>query len=81
MLNFKKMTNFTAEQVQRYKEEECEIFMVRTLQTRKSHLLVILQFKPIVNTILLAVNYYHKGLHLGCCSSPRCVSDFTFKQI
>ena len=26
-------------------------------------------------TELEAVNYYHKELHLGCCSSPRVVSD------
>ena len=24
---------------------------------------------------LEAVNYYHKALHLGCCSSPRSASD------
>ena len=24
---------------------------------------------------LEAVNYYHKVLHLGCCSSPRSASD------
>ena len=26
--------------------------------------------------MLDAVNYYHKALHLGCCSSPRSVSYF-----
>ena len=26
--------------------------------------------------LLEAVNYYHKALHLGCCSSPRSVSYF-----
>ena len=25
--------------------------------------------------MLPAVNYYHKALHLGCCSSPRSASD------
>ena len=25
--------------------------------------------------VLPAVNYYHKALHLGCCSSPRSASD------
>ena len=25
---------------------------------------------------LPAVNYYHKTLHLGCCSSPRSASDY-----
>ena len=25
---------------------------------------------------LKAVNYYHKALHLGCCSSPRPASDY-----
>ena len=25
---------------------------------------------------LEAVNYYHKALHLGCCSSPRSASAF-----
>ena len=44
MLNFQKMNNFNDEQIQRYKHWKCEIFMVRKLQTRKSHLLVILQF-------------------------------------
>ena len=24
----------------------------------------------------VAVNYYHKTLHLGCCSSPRSASGF-----
>ena len=24
---------------------------------------------------LPAVNYYHKALHLGCCSNPRSASD------
>ena len=24
--------------------------------------------------IMEAVNYYHKALHLGCCSSPRSAS-------
>ena len=27
---------------------------------------------------LEAVNYYHKALHLGCCSSPRSASGFIF---
>ena len=26
----------------------------------------------------LAVNYYHKALHLGCCSSPRSASALTY---
>ena len=26
--------------------------------------------------IAAAVNYYHKALHLGCCSSPRPASDY-----
>ena len=25
--------------------------------------------------LLEAVNYYHKALHLGCCSSPRSASE------
>ena len=25
--------------------------------------------------IVTAVNYYHKALHLGCCSSPRSASE------
>ena len=25
---------------------------------------------------LSAVNYYHKALHLGCCSSPRSAADY-----
>ena len=31
---------------------------------------------------LPAVNYYHKALHLGCCSSPRSASTIceSFKQ-
>ena len=24
---------------------------------------------------MIIVNYYHKALHLGCCSSPRSASD------
>ena len=28
---------------------------------------------------LPAVNYYHKALHLGCCSSPRSASAFLVK--
>ena len=27
-----------------------------------------------VKQVFLAVNYYHKALHLGCCSSPRSAS-------
>ena len=34
---------------------------------------------------LTAVNYYHKALHLGCCSSPRSASAYNstveFRQI
>ena len=30
---------------------------------------------------LLAVNYYHKALHLGCCSSPRSAFETDFYQI
>ena len=26
--------------------------------------------------LILAVNYYHKALHLGCCSCPRSASVF-----
>ena len=33
-------------------------------------------FVIIVNGWLEAVNYYHKALHLGCCSSPRSASAF-----
>ena len=25
--------------------------------------------------VIIVNNYYHKALHLGCCSSPRCASD------
>ena len=28
--------------------------------------------------LLPAVNYYHKELHLGCCSSPRSASENAF---
>ena len=28
----------------------------------------------------LAVNYYHKALHLGCCSSPRSTSALLGKS-
>ena len=42
----------------------------RTAATSKMELFVI-----IVNGFQLeAVNYYHKELHLGCCSSPRSAS-------
>ena len=30
---------------------------------------------------LEAVNYYHKGLHLEYCVSPRSVSDFRLKGV
>ena len=31
---------------------------------------------------VIIVNYYHKALHLGCCSSPRSVSDnYNARQI
>ena len=30
--------------------------------------------------MLPAVNYYHKALHLGCCSSPRSASDITWSN-
>ena len=29
--------------------------------------------------LLLTVNYYHKALHLGCCSSPRSASTTEYK--
>ena len=25
--------------------------------------------------VIIAINYYHKVLHLGCCSNPRTASD------
>ena len=31
-------------------------------------------------TSKMAVNYYHKELHLGCCSSPRLASEFFQKN-
>ena len=44
----------------------------KTTATSKTERFVI-----IVNGFQLpAVNYYHKVLHLGCCSSPRSGSDF-----
>ena len=30
--------------------------------------------------LLEAFNYYDKGLHLGCCSSPRSASGFHMKS-
>ena len=32
--------------------------------------------KPNIPLTLSAVNYYHKALHLGCCSSPRSAADY-----
>ena len=40
----------------------------RTTATSKMERFVIIVRLP-------AVNYYHKALHLGCCSSPRSASD------
>ena len=40
----------------------------RTTATSKMERCVIIVRLP-------AVNYYHKALHLGCCSSPRSASD------
>ena len=34
-----------------------------------------------VFVLLKAVNYYHKELHLGCCSSPRSASGLTYRDI
>ena len=31
--------------------------------------------------ILSAVNYYHKVLHLGCCSSPRSTSVVYYNKM
>ena len=42
----------------------------RTAATSKTERFVI-----IINE-LIAVDYYHKGLHLGCCSSPRSACAF-----
>ena len=39
----------------------------RTAATSKIELFMIIKKE--------AVNYYHKVLHLGCCSSPRSVSE------
>ena len=30
---------------------------------------------PRWSALLPAVNYYHKALHIGCCSSPRSASE------
>ena len=37
-------------------------------------LYVYFWFLPIYRYVT-AVNYYHKALHLGCCSSPRSASE------
>ena len=44
----------------------------RTAATSKIELFMIIKKE--------AVNYYHKVLHLGCCSSPRSVSEQAQKQ-
>ena len=44
----------------------------RTAATSKVELFVIIVKR------LEAVNYYHKELHLGCCSSPRSASAVRF---
>ena len=31
--------------------------------------------------LLQAVNYYHKALHLGCCSSPRSASGISLDWV
>ena len=35
----------------------------------------------IIDNGLEAVNFYHKVLHLGCCSSPRFTSDYIQEKV
>ena len=44
----------------------------KTVATSKMERFVIIRLK--------AVNYYHKALHIGCCSSPRSTSDIDHVQ-
>ena len=37
--------------------------------------------KSKIDRFVTIVNYYHKTLHLGCCSSPRSASDLTESKI
>ena len=36
--------------------------------------------RPVSRGLAPAVNYYHKELHLRCCSSPRSASDFDLNK-
>ena len=41
---------------------------------------ISMQRTNLANNWLKAVNYYHKALHLGCCSCPRSASGITVKR-
>ena len=44
--------------------------------------IIVNGFQPLtIITKLPAVNYYHKALHLGCCSHPRSAAGNKFAQI
>ena len=34
-----------------------------------------------IERFVIIVNYYHKALHLGCCSSPRSASNFKYLAV
>ena len=53
---------------------ECFVIIVNGFQP-----ITISQSTP--SWMLPAVNYYHKALHLGCCSSPRSASVSFIKYI
>ena len=68
----KTMTSNLNEKVSNLTEEVLNRGRCRTAATSKMERFVI-----IVNGLehfVIIVNYYHKVLHLGCCSSPRSAS-------
>ena len=50
-------------------------FMHMRVKTHRGKVIKILNKEIPRGGSRAAVNYYHKVLHLGCCSSPRSASD------
>ena len=50
--------------------------MLKIQKQENTHAEVWMEPFVTIGNGLEAVNYYHKVLHLGCCSSPRSVSDY-----
>ena len=55
---------------------ECEAFLSQNISVKgKSRTAATSKMELFVIIVLPAVNYYHKVLHLGYCSSPRSTSE------